>query len=271
MVGRFSSELRFPPSHSTRPAFCFHRMRAASPEGKNDNAWRTSEHIRSGISSIPYPAISSGGTCGRCYASLADMDEEPNGNVKFTRNGRTVTRGPAIRCAGADAHPAFPGAIGSTSQDAVADGIHLLVVIDHRKARIYAAELHGSVPQRITPYDPHGFGRNLHYVQDDSNGQRKPEIKSFYEAVVRTLEGAQKILVFGSGTGAGSDMEQLLAELKQHHAELSRHRWRRRDRRAAPEPRTSCWPRPESSTAGRCRSLKSFTNKTTYACCNQSS
>ena len=56
---------------------------------------------------------------------------------------------------------------------------NLLVVIDHRQARIYKAELRGSLPERIVPYDPDGAGRHLHYVQDDSNGQRRPERKRF--------------------------------------------------------------------------------------------
>jgi hypothetical protein len=100
-------------------------------------------------------------------------------------------------------------------------GTHLLVVIDHREARIYSTELHGSVPQKITPYDPFGFGRDLHYNQDDSNGQRKPEQKSFYEAIAKTLRGAQQIVMFGTGTGASSAMEQLLLDLKKHHHELA--------------------------------------------------
>jgi len=100
-------------------------------------------------------------------------------------------------------------------------GTHLLVVIDHREARIYNTELRGSVPQRIAPYDPFGFGRDLHYNQDDSNGQRKPEQKSFYEAVAKTLQGAQQILMFGTGTGASSAMEQLLADLKKNHHEIA--------------------------------------------------
>jgi hypothetical protein len=105
--------------------------------------------------------------------------------------------------------------------ESVADGTHLLVVIDHREARIYRTELHGSVPQRITPYDPHGFGRYLHYVQDDSNGQRKPERKSFYEAVAKTLQGAEKVLLFGTATGASSAMEQLFADLNRWHPQLA--------------------------------------------------
>jgi hypothetical protein len=97
----------------------------------------------------------------------------------------------------------------------------MLVVIDHREARIYDTEMHGSVPQRITPYDPFGFGRDLHYNQDDSNGQRKPERKSFYEAVAKTLRGAKQVLMFGSATGASSAMEALVAELKQNHADIA--------------------------------------------------
>jgi hypothetical protein len=100
--------------------------------------------------------------------------------------------------------------------------MHLLVVIDHRQARVYKTEVHGSVPQRITPYDPDGFGRHLHYVQDDSNGQRKPELKSFYEAIAKTLKGAEQVLLFGSGTGASSAMEELLAELKHHHGDVAK-------------------------------------------------
>src|SRR5579862_6937150 len=45
-----------------------------------------------------------------------------------------------------------------------AQGSHLLVVINHREARIYQAEFHGSVPERITPLDPQGLGRHLHSV-----------------------------------------------------------------------------------------------------------
>lgn len=99
---------------------------------------------------------------------------------------------------------------------------HLLVVIDHREARIYSTELHGSVPQRITPYSPQGVDRHLHYVQDESNGQRKPERKSFYEDVASTLEGDQQILLFGAGTGASSAMEQLFMDLERRHPQVAR-------------------------------------------------
>jgi hypothetical protein len=156
----------------------------------------------------------------------ANAVEEANGNLKVTRNGQTLTlhrpRGKDLadkkelmqirhfleRSEGPVPAPA-------------AKGMNLLVVIDHREARIYSAELHGAVPQRIAPYDPFGYGRDLHYNQDDSNGQRKPEQKSFYEAVAKTLRGAKQILMFGTGTGASSAMEALVAELKHNHHDIA--------------------------------------------------
>ena len=103
-----------------------------------------------------------------------------------------------------------------------AQAVHLLVVIDHRQARVYKTEVHGSVPHKITPYDPGGHGRHLHNVQEESNGQRKPERRSFYEDIARTLEGAGKILIFGSGTGASSAMVELLSQLKHHHGDVAK-------------------------------------------------
>jgi pimeloyl-ACP methyl ester carboxylesterase len=107
---------------------------------------------------------------------------------------------------------------------ALAKHPHLLVVIDHREARVYRTELHGTLPQRVVPYDPYGYGRQLRYVRDESKGLRKPERGSFYAAVAGMLQAAEAeaILLFGHGTGASSAMSHLLAELKQHHAGLAK-------------------------------------------------
>jgi hypothetical protein len=98
---------------------------------------------------------------------------------------------------------------------------HLLVVIDHQEARVYRTEVSGAVPERITPYDPHGYGRHLHSAQEWTDGKRLPERKSFYEAVAKTLRGAGQVLLFGSGTGRSSAMEMLLADLKAHHPDVA--------------------------------------------------
>jgi hypothetical protein len=99
---------------------------------------------------------------------------------------------------------------------------HLLVVIDHQEARVYRTEVHGAVPERIAPYDPHGYGKHLHSAHEWSDGKRQPERKSFYEAIAKTLQGAEQVLLFGSGTGRSSAMEMLLADLKAHHSDVAR-------------------------------------------------
>jgi len=101
--------------------------------------------------------------------------------------------------------------------------LHLLVVIDHHEAKIYRAEVKDAVPQKIEPYDPHGYRSHLHsHISGQSNdGKLHHEPKSYYESVAKTLQGADQIIVFGSGTGEGSAMEQLLGNLKSHHPEIA--------------------------------------------------
>jgi hypothetical protein len=156
---------------------------------------------------------------------LADVVEEHSDVLKIARNGQTLVLHRPYRKGMDDIQELmkvrrFIERSDPAPQRPAADGVNLLVVIDHRMARIYKAELHGSVPQRVIPFDLHGSGRHLHNVEDHADGQRKPEMKSFYEAIARTLRGGDKILVFGSGTGASSAMEHLLAELREHHADI---------------------------------------------------
>src|SRR5450432_3838028 len=98
---------------------------------------------------------------------------------------------------------------------------HLLVVIDHQEARVYRTEVNGAVPERIAPYDPHGYGKHIHSAHEWTDGKRQPERKSFYEALAKTLRGAGQVLLFGSGTGRSSAMEMLLADLKAHHSDVA--------------------------------------------------
>jgi hypothetical protein len=109
-----------------------------------------------------------------------------------------------------------------TARPPVIDSVHVLVVIDHRMARIYKADLHETVYDCIIPYDANGLGRHLHYVHSECNGQRQPQRKSFHDAVANTLRSAKKILLFGSEAGPGSAMEQLFTDLKRNHPALAR-------------------------------------------------
>ena len=98
---------------------------------------------------------------------------------------------------------------------------HLLVVLDSREARVYRTELKGTVPAKIAPYDPHGYGRHLHSAHEWTDGKSQPERKSFYEAIAKTLKGADQVLLFGSGTGKSCAMDQLVNDLKAHHPDLA--------------------------------------------------
>ena len=159
--------------------------------------------------------------------ALADgVAEEHNGNVKFTRNGQTLVMHPPRRKDFSDVQELmkirhFLEQSATLALPATASGTHLLVVIDHREARIFEAEVHGTVPRRIAPFDPQGTHRYLHSVTDDANGQRKPELKAFYEAVAASLNNAKQILILGSSTGASSAMDHLRADLKQNHPAIA--------------------------------------------------
>ncbi len=158
--------------------------------------------------------------------SIAEVEEEHNGNLRFTRHGETLTVHPPKHKDLSDIEELikirhFLERSAVPELATAAEGTHLLVVIDHREARIYQTELHGSVPERIMPYDPGGLHRHLHYVADENNGQRQPELKAFYEAVAQTLTGAEKVLIFGSSTGSSSAMDHLLVDLKDHHPNLA--------------------------------------------------
>ena len=108
------------------------------------------------------------------------------------------------------------------TSDTTATAPHLLVVIDHREAKVYRTEVVGAAPERIAPYDPHGYGQHLHSAHEWTDGKRQPERKSFYEAVARTLHGAGQVLLFGGGTGRSSAMDMLLADLKAHHPDVAK-------------------------------------------------
>lgn len=158
---------------------------------------------------------------------LAEVTEEHNGNLKFIRHGEVLIL-----------HPSKHKDLSDTKEvmqirhflerstvpelaDPIEDGTHLLVVIDHREARIYKTEMRDSAPESITPYDPDGTRRHLHTVDDEANGQRQPELKSFYEAIAQLLRDAEQILIFGSATGASSAMNYLVDELNQNHPDIA--------------------------------------------------
>jgi hypothetical protein len=158
--------------------------------------------------------------------SISDVTGNGGEAMKFTRNGKSLVIHPPRRKDFSDVAELmrlrhFLDESAAPMRAAVAAGVHLLVVIDHRLARVYKTEFRGSVPERIIPYDAAGAGRHLHHVEHDGDGKRRPEDRDFYAAVAMSCSGAEQILLFGSGTGASSAMDGLLAELRRHHKEVA--------------------------------------------------
>ena len=158
--------------------------------------------------------------------AIANVVEEHNGVYRVTRNGQILSLH-------IPKHKDTPSEMVKEirhflelSQEAspptqVASGVLMLVVIDHHDAKVFRSEMHGSVPQEIVPYDPHGFRRHLVSNNEHTDGKIAPERKSFYEAIAATLRDADKILVFGHGTGQSSAMEQLFIDLKHNHTDVA--------------------------------------------------
>jgi len=153
---------------------------------------------------------------------LGQVAEEPNGNLKVTRNGQTLVL-PAPRSkdvAEADevlALRRFLERSKTTDTDTAETETHWLLVIDHHEARIFRTEIRGTVPQQILPHEPDDFFRHAQNSMNLSKGKEKPDPNSFFEPVAQALQAPGQILVFGTGTGTSSEMDQFIAWLKIHH------------------------------------------------------
>ncbi|WP_190316128.1 hypothetical protein [Pseudanabaena sp. UWO310] len=158
--------------------------------------------------------------------AIAEVTEEHNGNLKYTRHGEVLVLHPPKHKDLSDTkelmqirHFLERSSVPELA-DPTEDGTHLLIVINHHEARIYKTEVRDSVPVDIIPYDSDGTRRHLHNLHDNAKGQ--PELKSFYEAIAANLKGAEQILIFGSSTGASSAMDYLVDELAQNHPYISK-------------------------------------------------
>jgi hypothetical protein len=158
---------------------------------------------------------------------IGQATEEANGNLRVVRNGQVIVLHTqrtkdvseaeeimALRRFLEKSEPA-PG-------EPVRKDDNWLLVIDHREARIYRSEINGSPSEQILPHEPTEFFRHAHNSKEFSRGKERPGPNSFFEPVAKALQGASQIVVFGSGKGMSSEMEQFIAWLKVHHHELAR-------------------------------------------------
>jgi hypothetical protein len=160
------------------------------------------------------------------FNHIAEVVEQPNGNLRVTRNGHSmVLHTPRTKdVAEVDELMELRHFLekSETALPAATEGdIHWLVVIDHHEARIYRSEMSGTLPERILPHEPSDYFRHAHNSKDFARGRERPDPNSFFEPVASALKAAGKILIFGSGKGTSSEMEQFVAWLAKHHAEIA--------------------------------------------------
>jgi hypothetical protein len=160
------------------------------------------------------------------FNHIAEVAEQPNGNLRVTRNGQSMVLHTPRTKDVAEVEELmelrhFLERSAKAPAPSAVDGSHWLLVIDHHEARIYRSEMQGTVPERIIPHEPTDFFRHAHNSKDFSRGKEKPDPNTFFEPVAAALKGAGGILIFGTGKGTSSEMEQFVGWLGRHHPEMA--------------------------------------------------
>lgn len=161
------------------------------------------------------------------FRQIAEVEEEPNGHLKVSRNGQVLVLHPARTKDVADTDELLTlrhflersESIPPLTDEKV---IHWLLVIDHHEARLFRSEMQATVPQKIMAQGPDRYFRHAQHSEDFSRGRERPDPNSYFEPVARAMSDPGSILIFGTGTGMGSEMEQFITWLKIHHADAAR-------------------------------------------------
>jgi hypothetical protein len=158
---------------------------------------------------------------------MCEVEKEHNGSLKVTRNGQTLVLHPTSKKDVTEMDEViklrhFLERSETFSPDLIEKVTHWLLVIDHHEARIFHSEMEGALPQRILPYGPNSHFRHAPDSKATARGQEKPDPNTFFEPVAKILQAAGPILIFGTGTGTSSEMEQFCGWLKNHYPETSK-------------------------------------------------
>jgi hypothetical protein len=154
-----------------------------------------------------------------------EVIDEPNGKLKFIRNGETLI----LKIHGKDADREaiedvrrFFGK--SEKTESHHPGVaNFLLVLDHSEARIYRSESQDAIPILIEPFDPHGWDKHVHDTHVTARPYTTALHHEFYEKIADALSGAENILVFGDGNGSSSEFDRMLEDLKHRRPEIETH------------------------------------------------
>ena len=162
------------------------------------------------------------------FRELGLVEEEPNGNLKVTRNGQTIVLHRSRTKDVSDVEEVmslrhFLERSEAASPQSNKMEAHWLLVIDHQEARIFRSEMHGSIPQRIVPRQSEDYSRHAHNLKVPPKGKDSPDPNGFFEPVAQALQdtGQILILILGCGTGTSNEMDQFIAWVNVHHPALA--------------------------------------------------
>lgn len=195
----------------------------------NSTALLTGSHLRTYNTLFQHPVSHNLGwhDVHALFRHLGQVEEEPNGKLKVTRNGEVLLLlAPRTKdVAAADEVLALRHFLERSSRSPAGEketGANWLLIIDHREARIYRSAAPGAVAQQIRPRVSEAAFRSSPSSPEAARRTEKNTASAFFEPVAAVLKGAGKILVFGSGTGKSSEMEQFTLWLAQHRPEIAK-------------------------------------------------
>jgi len=99
--------------------------------------------------------------------------------------------------------------------------VRLVLLLDHRQTRLLRFEGEAVDHALLKPHGLWGGSENLSHRHDrDIAGQRAPLDHAYLEAIARSLQGANAVLLLGHGQGEADLRTLLLRHLKTHHPAL---------------------------------------------------
>lgn len=194
----------------------------------NSTALLTGSHLRTYNALFQHPVSHNLGwhDVHALFRHLGQVEEEPNGKLKVTRNGEVLMLlAPRTKdVAAADEIMALRHFLERSSRSRAGEtetGANWLLIIDHREARIYRSAAPGSVAQQIRPRAREDSSRSGSHAREATHPGAEPDPHGYFEPVAAVLNGAGRVLVFGGGTGKSSEMEQFLVWLTHHRPHVA--------------------------------------------------
>ncbi len=158
---------------------------------------------------------------------LADVEPEPEAGLRVTRNGHSLSlRLPRESEAAGKEEVMVLRDFLDRSEEAPPRGNgrepHLIVVIDRHEVRLFRTEVTGGVPEQILPHEAKDYFHQARDAADFTNEKEQPATTAFFAPLAGALSVAGQILIFGTSTGAGSEMDQFITWVGQNRPELAR-------------------------------------------------